>query len=156
MPFSIDSTESVVAGTYYPPVATQANPACTGVLMIAKKLRVLSDRRFRKPRIAIGLLAAPQLLCGDKSGPDQFAAPPGPKTNPDNRAAGREGHAENLGHRQRPDVEAHPAFGDIDDEAFDPRRVRGRDDEARPAVFDPFVLALAKVFTVSRHTVPSS
>jgi len=27
MPFSVDSTESFVAGTYYPPVAAQANPA---------------------------------------------------------------------------------------------------------------------------------
>lgn len=109
------------------------------------------DRLFLKPRGIISLFTLAKLLWSDKARANQLAAPPGPEADADHRAAGGEGETEHFGYRQRADVEADAAFRNVDDEAFDPRSIGRGNHETRPTNLDPFVPALAKVFTMSRH-----
>ena len=97
-----------------------------------------------------------KLLGTDKTGAEKFAPAPGNRAHPKHLAACREGEAEQFWHRQRPDLEANAVVGDVDDHAFDPWRIGRRDDEPRPPILDPFVLALAEVFTVSGHAAAPS
>ena len=113
-------------------------------------------RHLLRLRIAMDLLAAAKLLCSNEAGADQFAAAPGPEADADHGSAGREGETEHFGHRQRADIEADAACGNIDDEALDPWGIGRRNHKTRPPVLNAFVLALAEVFTVSRHAAPPS
>src|SRR4051794_39811101 len=110
--------------------------------------------RLLPPRFAGSLFAIAKLLCIDKPRPQQFAAPPRPDADPHHRAAGGEGKPEHFGHRQRADVEADPALGNIDDEALDPWRVRRRNDKARPPHLHPVVLTISEILAMSRHAAP--
>src|SRR3954454_20811420 len=110
-------------------------------------------RHVLPPRIAVALAAA-KLLGADEARAEQFAAPPRPHADPHHRAAGGEGQAEHFWDRERADVEADAALGYIDDEAFDPRRIRCRNHKARPPNLDSMVLTVAEVFAMSRHPGP--
>src|ERR1700677_4858047 len=93
----------------------------------------------------------PQLLGGHEAGADQLAPSPDQRANPEHLAARGEGEAEYLRHRQRADIEANPALGNVEDHALDPRRIRCRDQEAGLVQVDPDILACAEAFAVSRH-----
>ena len=95
-----------------------------------------------------------KLFRGDEARADKFALAPDQRTYPKNLAARGEGKAEQLRDRQRADIKASAAIGDLDDQAFDPRRVGRRDQKSLLLQIDPDILACAEVLAVSRHGSP--
>jgi hypothetical protein len=101
-------------------------------------------------RVAILSLALSQLPRRQKPGVDSLTPPPGDLAQPYDLPVGAEGDAKNLGYRsQSADIQADAGFRDVEDKAFNPGRVRFRDQEARPVIIDPFVVSAAKVISVS-------
>jgi len=93
----------------------------------------------------IRLKTLPKLSRGDEARADQFTPAPDQRAHPKHFSAGGEGEAEKLRHRQRADIEANAVVGHIDDQAFEPRRIRRRDKKSRLMQLDPNMPARAEV-----------
>jgi hypothetical protein len=96
-----------------------------------------------------------QLLRGKVTGTDKFAATPRDVTDADYGSVSVEGDAEHFGNCERADFDAYAAGRNIEDEAFEPRRVGRGNDETRSPIFYAFMPAGAEVFAVS-HDHPSN
>jgi hypothetical protein len=103
-----------------------------------------------KSRVAIFLLTLPQLPHRQKPGVNSLTPSPGDLAQPYDLSVGVEGDAKNLGDRaQRANIQTNAGFRQVQDKAFNPRRIRFRDQKARPVIVDPFVVSAAKVISMS-------
>ena len=101
-------------------------------------------------RVAILSLTLPEVPRRQKPRINSLTPSPGDLAQPYHLAVGVEGDAENLGYRsQSADIQTDAAFRDVEYKAFNPRRIRFRDQKARPVIIDPFVLSAAKVISMS-------
>src|ERR1700722_588284 len=97
----------------------------------------------------------PQFLNGDEAGADLFALAPDQRAHPKHLATGGEGETEKIRHRQRAHLPANSVLADIDDHAFDPRRIGRRNQESRLVQIDPDRFARSGISSTSRHRPPS-
>jgi len=108
---------------------------------------------LRRGRLSLPL---PQLPCGHETGTDQFAPAPDQAAYAKHFTARGEGKTEQFGDCEVADFETGAILGNIDHVAFDPRRIRRRDQESGFAQVDPDMLARTEVFAVSRHDFPQT
>jgi hypothetical protein len=102
------------------------------------------------------LYALPKFVRANEAGADQFALAPHHRTNPKHLAALREGEPEHFRYRQRPNVQANALVADIDDQAFDPRRLGRGDQKPTFVQLDPGMLPLSEVIAISRRPILQS
>lgn len=68
-----------------------------------------------------------KLSGADEAGANQFALAPDQRADSKNLAPCSESKAEQVRYREAADLHTRTAFGNIDDRALDPRRIRRRD-----------------------------
>jgi hypothetical protein len=92
----------------------------------------------------------PQLPGRQKPSVNSLSPSPGNLAQPYDLPVGVEGDTKNLRYRsQRANIQTNATFRHVEDEAFNPRRIRFRDQKARPVIIDPFVVSAAKVISMS-------
>ena len=97
---------------------------------------------------SIGL---PQFPRRDETDADQLAPAPDQAADPPHLTTCGQRKAEHLRHGEVADIQTSPVLGNVEDVAFDPRCIGGRNQKSRLVQVDPDELAGTEVFAVSRH-----